>query len=76
MSDTDAHTRKPTINATKLKKVRTKLGWPIPYLATRSGVSRSYLNEIELGSKLYPSDRVIEAIAESMGVKEQEIRWP
>lgn len=51
----------------KLKHYRTEKGWSLAEFSDRTGVSASYLNEIEKGKK-YPKPDKISVLAETLGI--------
>lgn len=57
-----------TVFGLKLKQKRQQKNWSLQDLASRSGLSKSYLNEIENGKK-YPKHEKIVLLAEILGVK-------
>lgn len=56
----------------KLKHLRTKKKLNPQQLSEKSGISNSYLNEIEKGKK-YPKTDKIDALAKALGVKYDEL---
>ena len=56
----------------KLKQLRTKRKMSPQELAEKSGISNSYLNEIEKGKK-YPKTDKIDALANALQVKYDEL---
>lgn len=56
----------------RIRELRKKNGLTLEQLAHMAGVSRSHLNEIELGRKV-PNARRLEAIAHALGVKPGEL---
>lgn len=50
----------------KLKQLRLDKGMSLTELAQKSGLSMSYINEIEKGKKYPKSDKIV-ALAEAMG---------
>ncbi len=55
-----------TILGLKLKQQRQKKNWSLQDLANKSGLSKSYLNEIENGKKYPKHDKIIQ-ISETLG---------
>ena len=56
----------------KLSQLRREKKYPLKRLASLSGLSVSYLNEIEKGKK-YPKPEKIFALAEALGVKYEDL---
>lgn len=56
----------------KVKQLRTKLGLSFAELAKASGISVSYLNEIEKGKK-FPKSEKIKFLAEALSTTEEEL---
>jgi len=54
-----------TVFGLKLKQQRQKKNWSLQYLATKTGLSKSYLNEIENGKKYPKHDKIIQ-LSESL----------
>jgi transcriptional regulator with XRE-family HTH domain len=57
-----------------VRKLRSDRGFTLQALADESGVSKSYLGDIEKGRK-NPTTDVIEAIAEALGVPARELLY-
>ncbi|MDZ7936452.1 MAG: helix-turn-helix transcriptional regulator [Emticicia sp.] len=58
----------------KLKQLRLDKSMSLTELAQRSGLSMSYINEIEKGKKYPKSDKIV-ALAEAMGVDYDTLRF-
>ncbi len=55
-----------------IKRQRIRIGLTLPALATKSGVSSSYLSRIEKARR-YPSVNVLRKIAKPLGLDEKEL---
>lgn len=55
-----------TVFGLKLKQLRQKKNWSLQDLAVKTGLSKSYLNEIENGKKYPKHDKIIQ-LSESLG---------
>jgi len=51
----------------KLKQVRTDKGYTLKSLSKKTGISSTYLNEIELGYKVNPSMEIICDLSKGLG---------
>lgn len=51
---------------------RTARGFSVNYLANQSGVSQSYLREIEMGHYTNPSIDIIDALCDTLGISLRE----
>lgn len=56
----------------KIRRLRSKRGYSLKDLSLRSGLSHSYLNEIEKGKK-YPKVEKIISLASALGVDKEEL---
>jgi len=63
---------KNTANALKIARHANNM--TIETASSRSGVSRSYLNEIERGLKTFPSNQIIEKLAKAYGLQLFQIK--
>lgn len=52
-----------TVNPSALREIRTRTGLSLRELADRSGVSFSYIRQIEEGERLRPNPRIVKALA-------------
>lgn len=59
----------PGTFATRLWSARQDLNWNHLELASRSGVSRQYIGDLERGRITNPSVEIVEAIAAALGVQ-------
>jgi transcriptional regulator with XRE-family HTH domain len=57
---------------TRIKELRKERGMTAEHLASLAGCSKSYMSEIESGKK-YPSGRLLQAFAKSLGVSVFEL---
>jgi transcriptional regulator with XRE-family HTH domain len=65
---------RPTL-AQRVRQLRQDASWSLSYLAGRSGVSRSYLNQIEGGTSI-PSLTVLDALAAAFHMTTIELLLP
>lgn len=55
--------------------LRLCMGLSLNDMASKCGVSAVYLNELERGIKLKPSDQILEKIAVACGIKTDTLRF-
>lgn len=65
-------TQEATWNGMRLRQMRKQRGWSQGELSRQSGVSRSYITELERGSKV-PTRRVALVIAMTLDVDLDEL---
>ena len=51
-----------------IRKLRAAKGWSSGELAQKSGVSRAYLWQLEIGGKEHPTVQILEKLAKALGV--------
>lgn len=56
------------INGIAMRTIRERSGLTLRNLADHTGLSFSYLRELEVGRRLSPSDRVVKLIASALRV--------
>lgn len=60
----------------RITYLRTERGFSVNHLADRSGVSQSYLREIEMGHYTNPSVDILDAICDALGLSLREFFDP
>ena len=62
-------------NYTIFRILRMCMGWNLQQMAEKCKLSAIYLNELELGKKTNPSDKVIEQIAQVCGLDTDSLKF-
>jgi transcriptional regulator with XRE-family HTH domain len=61
------------LNGVKIRQLRLSKGYTALDLANRTNISKSYIEELERGTKFNPAFNKVVSLAESLGVKVDEL---
>lgn len=67
--------RRTKRNLTIFRILRLCLGLNLNELSDKTGISKIYLNELELGTKLNPSKDVIEKLSHAYGIRADTLHY-